>query len=284
MLELENAYEWESDLEDYESDGEWEYDGEYEDDDSELFFKRIGKRLRNTIKKVVHAGKKIAPIAARVVASAVGGPRAGSLAGRVVKGLTREYEDEFELDGEFEDEFELDGEFEDEYEYEDEYELDGEFESEYELDGEFEYDSNSEAEAMVADILADAASRAANEAEAEAYAGAATATALKPKSASMQKVTPYVVKGAAKLTKTLRKSSSTRPLVKMVPTIARLTNKTLGKQAVKGKKITRPLAAKVMATHTKKVLSNPKTCAKTLVKASRKLKTRQTRKKAAKAF
>lgn len=283
MLELENAYEWESDLEDYESDDEWEYDGEYEDDESELFFKRLGRRIRRGLKKVVGAAKKIAPIAARVVASAVGGPGAGSLAGRVVKGLTREEELAYELDGEFEDEYELDEEYEDEYELDEEYE--DEYEDEYELEGEFEYNSNSEAEAMVADILADAASRATNEAEAEAYAGAATATALKPKSASMQKVTPHLVKGAAKLTKTLRKSSTTRPLVKMVPTIARLTNKTLNKQAVKGKKITRPLAAKVMATHTKKVLSNPTTCAKTLVKTSQKLKkASKTRKKAIKGL
>ena len=41
---------------------------------------------------------------------------------------------------------------------------------------------------MVADILADAASRASSEAKAEAYAGAATATVFKPKSAFMQKL------------------------------------------------------------------------------------------------
>ena len=63
---------------------------------------------------------------------------------------------------------------------------------------------------MVAGILADAA----------------TAIVLKPKSASMQKVTPSVIKGAARLTKTLRKSSTTHPLVKMVPIITRLTNET----------------------------------------------------------
>ncbi len=159
-------------------------------------------------------------------------------------------------------------------------EYEGDFEDEYEYD----LDDTSEAEETVANILADAASKTQSEAEAEAYAGAATATLLKPKSASMQKVTPNVVKGAAKLTKTLRKSGVGRPLVNMVPTIARLTNKTLSKQAAKGKKITRPLAAKVMASHTKKVLSSPTACAKTLVKASQKLKTRKTRKKVAKGF
>ena len=131
------------------------------------------------------------------MASAVGERTAGSFAGKTVKKLTCEKELVYELDGE--------------YELED------------------ECNRNFEAEAMVVDILADAASKVAN--EAEAYAGAATAIVLKPKSASMQKVTPSVIKGAARLTKTLRKSSTTHPLVKMVPIITRLTNETQKKSS-----------------------------------------------------
>jgi hypothetical protein len=59
-------------------------------------------------------------------------------------------------------------------------------------------------------------------------------------------------------------------LVKTVPLIARLTAKSLAKEAAKGKKITRPLAAKTMATQTQKVLGNPMTCAKALMKSSQK--------------
>lgn len=56
--------------------------------------------------------------------------------------------------------------------------------------------------------------------------------------------------------------------IAMILTLVRMTNKTLTQQAAKGKKITRPLTAKVMANHTKKLLSNPIVCTKTLVKAA----------------
>jgi hypothetical protein len=107
-----------------------------------------------------------------------------------------------------------------------------------------------------------------SEAEAEAYTGAFTARIIPIKTASMARISPKVVKGAATLTRTLRKHPSTRPLVKTVPTIVARTGQKLAQQAAQGKPITSTTAAQVMAGETKKVLSNPMTCAKAMVRST----------------
>ncbi len=262
MLELENAYELELDLEDEDFDEEWEeedflegeYEGEYE---SEEIFGWLKKKAKSIARKVAPALKRIAPMAARAVGTAVGGPGVGAALGRTAGLLAREDEFDYELDGEFD--YELDGEFD--------YELDGESDYEYELEDEYE----SEFELMMADVYSDLAAKASSELEAEALVGAATAKVL-PKSPPVQKVSHRIIKGGATLAKVLRKSPRTRPLVPVVPLVARRTGKNLAKQAAKGKKITPKVAAKTMATQTKKVLSSPMTCAKAVVKASQKKK------------
>lgn len=267
MLDMETTMyqefedEYESDLEDefeneFESDLEWEDypglgQGEYEaGDESEAFF----KKLRGVFKRI---RKRFLPAALRVVGGAFGGP----LGGMAARLLSRESEYEYELDGEFESDYELDGEFESDYE------LEGDFESDYELEPE------DELELAMADVLANAASKVSSEAEAEAYVGAAAAKVL-PKKApiSVKKMEPKIVKASAKLTRLMRKSSTTRPLVPAVPMIARLTGKSLAKQAARGKTITTPVAAKTMMAQTKKVLGNPGTCAKTVVKSTQRAK------------
>ena len=55
--------------------------------------------------------------------------------------------------------------------------------------------------------------------------------------------------------------------IAMIPTLVLMTDKTLTQQAAKGKRITRPLTAKVMANNTKQLLSNPLVCATSLVEA-----------------
>lgn len=216
-------------------EGEDEYESEYE---SEEFFKKI----RGIARKLAPVLKKVAPIAARAVGTAIGGPAVGGALGTIAGQLARE------------------GEFE--YEFESEYELNGEFENEY------EYEAIPQPE-VLAEALAAMASQVQSEAEAEAYTGAFTARIVPIKSASMRQISPKLVKGAATLTRTLRKSPSTRPLVKAVPSIvARASNK-LARQAAQGKPVTSKTAARVMASETQKVLGNPITCAKTLVRSSR---------------
>jgi len=224
-------------------EGEGEYLNEYE---SEAFF----KKLKGIASKLAPVLKQVAPIAAKAVGTAIGGPGVGQALGSLAGQLARE------------------GEFE--YEFESEYELTGEFEDEY------EYEATPQPEAL-AEALAAIASQVQSEAEAEAYTGAFTARIIPIKSASMARISPKVVKGAATLTRTLRKHPATRPLVKTVPTIVARTGQKLAKQAAQGKPVTPTTAAQVMAGETKKVLSNPMTCAKAMVRST------QAAKKVAKA-
>jgi hypothetical protein len=204
-----------------------------------------------------------------------------------------EYEGEFEneYEGEYEGEFEneYEGEYEGEFENEYEGEYEGEFENEYESEaflaglfrklapmlrriapiaanavgsaiagqseseGEYEYEAQPRS---LAEAFAAMASQAESEAEAEAFAGAAIASTLPLNSASMQLVSPGLVKGAATLTRTLRKSPKTRPLVKMLPVILIRVRKVLAQQVARGRQITPDLAARIMAGETQKVLGS----------------------------
>ena len=197
--------------------------------------------MRGIASKLAPVLKKIAPIAARAVGTAIGGPGVGQALGSIAGQFAREWEFE--------------------YEFESEYELTGEFESEYESEG------MPQPEAL-AEALAAMASQVQSEAEAEAYTGAFTARIIPIKSASMARISPKLVKGAATLTSTLRKHPSTRPLIKAVPTIIARTSNTLARQAAQGKAVTPTMAARVMAGETKKVLGNPMTCAKAMVRST----------------
>jgi hypothetical protein len=226
-------------------DGESEYENEYE---SEAF---LGK-LRRLIPKITPILKKIAPYAAGAVGTAIGGPAAGAALGAITSKLARESEFESELTSEFENEYEWTGE----------------------MTGEYEYESVPQYEALT-EALATAASKVESEAEAEGYAGAFTARIIPIQSPAMRQITPSLIRGSVYLTRTLRKSPTTRPFVKVIPSIVDRTSKTLAKQAAKGQPITPRMAARVMAGHTQKVLSSPVTVAKTLIgspKPGRKMK------------
>jgi len=49
--------------------------------------------------------------------------------------------------------------------------------------------------------------------------------------------------------------------VRAVPAIVRTATRQLARQAARGRPITRPLAARVLARQTRRVLSNPRACA-----------------------
>jgi hypothetical protein len=253
--EFESAYEGEYESE-YEGEeflgsalkgvgsslGLFEGEGEYEDEyESEAFFKKI----RGLAKRLTPMLKKVAPIAVRAVGTAIGGPGVGNTLGNIAGQLAREGELEYEFEDEFESEYDYQSEFE----------------------GESEYEAMPQPEAL-AEALAMMASQVQSEAEAEAYTGAFTARIIPIKSASMRRIYPRLIRGTAALTHTLRKSPSTRPLVKAVPTIAARAGQKLARQAAQGKPITPTTAARVMAGETKKVLGNPTTAAKTLVRST----------------
>lgn len=224
-------------------------EGEYEDEDEgEAFFKKV-KSLARRLKPVL---QKVAPKAVQVVGSAIGGAGVGNTLSNIAKQLSRE--SEFEYESTFE------SEFEDEFEYESTFA--GEFEEE------FESATIAQPEAL-AEALAMMASQVQSEAEAEAYTGAFTARIIPVKSLAMQRIYPRLVRGTAALTQTLRKSPTTRPLVKTIPTIAARAGQKLARQAAQGKSITPTTAARVMAAETKKVLGNPMASAQTLLRSSK---------------
>jgi hypothetical protein len=166
-----------------------------------------------------------------------------------------------QADGEYEEEFELEGEGEFEEEGEDE--LEGEWEGEFE----------DEAEAMANPLqrvypdammehLGHAAAEAETEAEAEAFVGALVplAAGLARKAAPhIARSTPQLVRGLSTVAHTLRRNPSTRELVRVLPTIASRTTRSLARQVEHGRPITPQRAIRTLAGHTAAVLSSPRT-------------------------
>jgi hypothetical protein len=100
-----------------------------------------------------------------------------------------------------------------------------------------------------------------SEHEAEAFAGAATTITLSPRDRrALRRMVPHLVRGAGVLTRILRMRRSTRPFVRVVPTIVRRTVRTLRRGAATGRPITRRRAGAAMARQTRRVLSSPRYC------------------------
>jgi hypothetical protein len=181
-----------------------------------------------------------------------------------------------ELEAEFEEEFE--GEFEEEIEGEEFLGtiargigglLGGQGEFEEEVEFEEEAAPASQTQAM-GELMAAVASQARTEAEAEAMIGAATVTTISPRDrAVLRRVLPHMVRGAAVLTRILRRRRVTRPVVRAVPTIVRGTSRTLVRRAAAGQPVTRRAAARVMAAQTRRVLTSPPACTRAIVRNQR---------------
>ena len=215
-------------------EGEEEYEDESSfesEDEGEQFFGKIGKFF----KKNSGLFKKIAKVALPLVATAIGGPAGGALAGMATKALG-----EGEIEGEGEDEFEGEGEAEMTHEI-----------ASHEL-------SHNEA---VAEMMADAASRELHEGEAEAMVGASVVTVISPKDRrALRRILPHMIRGTAILTRILRRSRRGKVGVRIVPTIMRRAVKDLKRQAAKGIPITRKRAARATAKQVRRVLSSPRAC------------------------
>jgi hypothetical protein len=174
----------------------------------------------------------------------------------------------------------LEGEFEEEYEGEEFLGTiargiggllggQGEFEEEYEYEGEEEAAPTTQTQAM-GELMAAVASQARTEAEAEAMAGAATVAVISARDrAALRRVLPHLVRGAAILTRILRRRRVTRPAVRAVPTIVRGTTRTLVRRAAAGQPVTRRAAGRVMAAQTRRVLSSPPACTQAIVRNHR---------------
>jgi hypothetical protein len=270
-------------------EAEWELEGGLEGElGGEQFFgrlRRIARGVGGFVRRHSGVFKRIARIAAPLVATAVGGPLGGLIA-RGATTLLREGELEDELAHELEGQpeaalHELEGAHEGHPEsvlheleglHEDEtHELHeilheghhegGVHEVLHELEGHHEAHHEGHHEVM-AELMAEVAAGAAHEAEAEAMAGAAVvATLSAADQAALRRLVPHLVRGAAILTRVLRLRRTTRPAVRAVPLIVRQTARALRRRATSGLPVTRRTAGAVMAGVTRRVLGNPRVCA-----------------------
>jgi hypothetical protein len=222
--------------------------GEFEG--GEQFFGKIA----NFVKKNSGLLKNIAKFAAPLVGTAIGGPLGGMLgkAATMALGEGELHELELELEAH-------------EYEHP---------EASHEVAHEIAKHETTTHEAF-AEMLAEAAAHEQNEAHAEAMMGAAVVSVLTPADrAALRRVLPHLVRGAAILTRVLRRRRATRPYVRTVPQIVRRATRDMKRQAASGRPITRRTAAVATAKQVRRVLGNPTACAAAIrknVSASRRV-------------
>lgn len=232
--------------------GELHESGEFEA--QEQFFGRIARGIGRFVKRAAPVLKQIAKVAAPMVGTAIGGPF-GAILGKVASSALGENEFEGEQH-EFGELHELESEFE-QHEYE-------HHEASHEVAHEIAQHETTLHEAY-AEMMAEAAAHEQGEGQAEAMMGAATMTMISPADRrALRHVLPHLVRGAAILTRILRRRAITRPLQRAVPAIMRRTVRSLKQQAAAGRPITRRAAARAAATQVQRVLGNPSACAAAL--------------------
>jgi hypothetical protein len=270
-----------------------EFEWENQEFEGDQFFGRIARGIGSFVKRAAPILKNVARIAAPMVGTAIGGPF-GAILGRLASQalgegefeqheLTQELESP-ELAPEFEHhefeqhEFEH-NEFAHEFESpESAHELEYEFESpeqalEFEQHEFEQHEGSNEAaheiahhevthHEALAEMMAEMAAHEHHEGQAEAMIGGAVVTVLSPRDRrALRRLLPHLVRGAAVLTRILRRRRATRPAVRAVPTIMRRTVATLKRQAAAGRPVTRKAAARVAAVEVRRVLANPAACA-----------------------
>jgi hypothetical protein len=81
---------------------------------------------------------------------------------------------------------------------------------------------------------------------------------------AINRVTPRLTRSVGHLTRTLYRNPRTRPLLRVLPSVARRTVGTLFRHAAAGRPITPRQAVRTMAWHRRRVLSNPHTVGRVL--------------------
>ncbi len=213
----------------FEGLGEGEYEGEQ-------FLGGLFKKAAGFVKQNAPMLKKIAKFAAPIVGTAIGGP-IGAKLGSVAANLLGE--------SEFESEFE--------------YEATNEAEMELVMEGPM-----SEQQAL-GELMAAAASRAATDMEAETQIGSATTIILsRADLAALRNVLPNINRGVAVLTRILRRQPGTRDAIRTIPTIIKRSAVSLRNRQQNGQPVTRNVAARTVASQTRRVLGTPSVCAKAM--------------------
>jgi hypothetical protein len=134
---------------------------------------------------------------------------------------------------------------------------------ESELEAEFEQMVNPVRriypDAMMAHI-GHAATEAESEAEAEAFIGALVPVAARliPRVAPVvMRAAPQLVRALSGVTRTLRRSPTTRPLVRAIPEVMRRTVAGVADQVARGRPVTPQSAVRILARNTSRVLGDP---------------------------
>jgi hypothetical protein len=221
------------------------FDGEA---DEFNFLKKAWSGIKKAGKTLAPIAKKLAPIAGKAIGGAFGGPAGAMLGGKVGSFVSNLEDEELVLEG-----YNGYGDYEDESDSEDEMNA----EDFMEFEGEDE---------DVAEYMADIAAKAPNPIDSGAMAGAITITIASKAPLQVKAVSPTLSSGAARLTKLMKNNPATKPLVKVVPTIAKKTVATLARKAAKGKPVTPTTAKRVMAKQAMRVLSNPRELTKAIAK------------------
>ena len=279
-LELEGELGDHGELEQHET--EWEQHELAHEFEGDQFFGRIARGIGRFVRRAAPILRSVARIAAPMVGTAIGGPF-GAILGRVAsQALGEEEFGQHELVHEFEHpelahEFELEQhEFEhpesahefEQHEFEHpemaheleqhEYEH---HESAHEVAHEIAQHEITQHEAL-AEMMAEMAAHEQHEGQAEAMIGGAVVTVLSPRDRrALRRLLPHLVRGAAVLTRLLRRRRATRPAVRAVPTIMRRTVVALKRQAAAGKPVTRRAAGRAAAVEVRRILSSPAACA-----------------------
>src|SRR3954451_9428858 len=199
-----------------EAEDEWETEGELEDE-AEEFFRRIGRGLKRMVKHPAFKMilKKVGPL----VATAVGGPAAGMLARAAVSQL------EGELEGELEAELE-------------------EMASSPLCGGQ-----------SMAEYFAPQAASPESESEAEAFAGVAAYASLSARDRrDLEGMLPALLRGAAVVTRLLRRDPRTRPAVRLVPGIVDASGRTIARRLNSGVRVGPADIGAIMAATAQRVL------------------------------
>jgi hypothetical protein len=276
LREFENELEFEAEGE-FESEFESELEAEFENE-AEAFgwadAKNWASNEWNALTTPGSAERKVLLTAAKTAAPLVGtglgtlvGGRLGnpSLGGTVgggigtwAAGLLPDKESEFEFEAEFESEFEGEGEFE------------------FESEGEFESFVNPVGR-IYPDALAEHMGLAAMESESELEAAEhfaplipVVAAKVLPAAAKLgarampqvarviNHATPHLTRGVTQLARVIHRDPRTRPLVRVIPSVAQRTVTRIARHAAAGHKVSPQRAVRILRHENHRVLSNPR--------------------------
>jgi hypothetical protein len=222
-----------------ELEGEYEYEAEWEGDlESEEFFGWLRRQWQAVQtpgswqrRAAIGAGKAAMTAGSGLIGTALGGPVGAAIAAPIGAGIAGAIYPERAFEAELE----------------------------WEMDGELSPLRRVYPDALM-EHLGHAAKDAESEAEAEAYIGALVPLAARivPQVApAIMRAAPNLIRGVSAVARTLRRSPTTQPLVRTIPTIVRRTAANIAQQVGQGQPATPQAAVRTLARQTARVVGSP---------------------------